>query len=69
MLQRAEVIARLTSAGEFEIVEDASGEYPLKIYRNAPPSLRALLESTRRFDNRTFFIYDDEEICFAEHFS
>ena len=69
MLQRSEVIARLTSAGEFELVEDASGEYPLKVYRYAPPSLRALLESTRHFGDRTFFIYGEEEISFAEHFS
>jgi acyl-CoA synthetase (AMP-forming)/AMP-acid ligase II len=68
-MQRAEVIERLTSAGEFEIVDDASGGFPLKVYRNAPLSLRALLESTQRFSDRTFFIYGDEELGFAQHYA
>ncbi len=69
MPTRDEVIARLTTAGTFELATDTSLGYPIKIYRNAPASLRAVLESTRRFDDRTFLIYGDETITFREHFT
>ena len=68
MPTRSEVIARLTAGGAFELVEDHSPGYPLKIYRNGPKSMREVLQSTRVFDDRTFLIYGDEEITFREHF-
>lgn len=68
MLTRPEVVARLVAAGRFEVVEDTSAGYPQKVYRNAPPSFRALLESTRQFDDRTFLIYGDEELTYRQHF-
>ena len=60
MTTRADVIARLTAAGPFELVEDTSLGYPNRIYRNAPPSLRAVLEGTRAHGDRIFLIYGDE---------
>lgn len=68
MATRAEVIAQLTAAGPFEIVEDTSPGYPIKVYRHAPPSLRAVLESTRVFDDRVFLIYGEEILTFRQHF-
>jgi acyl-CoA synthetase (AMP-forming)/AMP-acid ligase II len=68
LIDRSDVVARLTSAGEFEIVEDSGGGYPLKVYKRGPSSLRAMLEATRRFDDRTFLIYGDDELTFGEHF-
>ncbi|MBN9532491.1 MAG: acyl--CoA ligase [Alphaproteobacteria bacterium] len=68
MPTRSEVIARLTAGGAFELVEDHSPGYPLKIYRNGPKSMREVLQSTRVFDDRTFLIYGDQEITFREHF-
>jgi acyl-CoA synthetase (AMP-forming)/AMP-acid ligase II len=68
MATRPEVVAKLVASGNFEVVEDTSTGYPQKVYRNAPASFRALLESTRIFDDRTFLIYGDEELTYREHF-
>ena len=68
MPTRSEVIEKLTSEGPFELVTDTSLGYPIRIYKNAPPSLRAVLEGTRVYDDRTFLIYGDETLTFKEHF-
>jgi len=68
MPTRQEVLAQLTSSGPFELVDDDSLGYPIRIYRNAPRSMREILESTRQFAEREFLIYGDETITFAEHF-
>jgi acyl-CoA synthetase (AMP-forming)/AMP-acid ligase II len=65
-MTRPEVVQRLTREGAFEVsTDEASG---LRVFRHAPPSLRAVLETTRQFDDRTFLIYGDEEISYREHF-
>jgi len=68
MPTREEVIERLTKEGAFELITDTSLGYPIKVYRNAPPSLRTVLEGTRAFDDRTFLIYGDETLTFKQHF-
>ena len=68
MPTREEVIERLTKEGPFELTTDTSLGYPIKVYRNAPPSLRSVLEGTRAFDDRTFLIYGDETLTFKQHF-
>src|ERR1700744_4953391 len=68
MATRSEVVAQLTASGPFEIVADHSPGYPIKVYRTAPPSLRAVLEATRLHGDRTFLIYGDETLSFAEHY-
>ena len=69
MPTRHEVIERLTSEGAFELVEDTSLGYPIKIYRNAPPSMRAVLEMSRAHGDKTFLVYGDETLTFKEHFA
>ena len=68
MPTRQEVLATLTSSGLFELEEDHSLGYPIRIYRNAPQSMRAILESTRQFQDRDFMFYRDEVLTFGEHF-
>ncbi len=68
-MDRSEVLQRLVSGGEFEIVEDRADGHPLRVYKRAPASLRALLEASRRFGDRTFLIFGDEQITFREHFA
>lgn len=68
MPTRTEALAQLTSSGMFELEQDHSLGYPMRIYRNAPRSMRAILESTRQFSARDFMIYGDETITFTEHF-
>src|SRR5262249_47229358 len=70
MLTRAEVIERLTAEGQqFELAQDTSLGYPIKVYRNAPPSMRAVLEMSRLHGDKTFLIYGEETLSFAEHFA
>jgi long-chain acyl-CoA synthetase len=67
MASREEIIAQLTSAGPFELVEDTSAGYPIRIYKNAPASFRQVLEGARAFGDRTFSIYGDETLTYAQH--
>jgi len=67
-MSRAEAIEILTSSGPFELTEDASAGYPIRIYRNAPGSLREMFLTTRAFGERPFLIYGDETTTFAAHF-
>ena len=47
MPTREEALAALTAAGAFELTEDTSeGLPPLRVYKNAPASLREVLKST-----------------------
>ncbi len=68
MPTRSEIIAQLISDGPFALATDETLGYPIRVYRHAPPSMRAVLEATRAFDDRTFLIYGEEELTFKEHF-
>jgi long-chain acyl-CoA synthetase len=67
MTTRAEVIEKLTASGTFEIGEDTSLGYPIRVYKHAPASLRAVLEATARYDDRPFLVYGDEVLSFRDH--
>jgi hypothetical protein len=71
VLTRAETILALTRepGGSFELAPDQSSGYPMRIYRNAPASLRELLVATRSYGARPFLIYQDDTLSFAEHLS
>src|SRR5436190_1620471 len=69
MLTRSEVVEKLTTTpGMFELVVDETLGYPIKVYRNAPKSMRDVLLNTRVYDDRTFLIYGDEVLTFKDHF-
>ncbi|HEY1751804.1 MAG TPA: class I adenylate-forming enzyme family protein [Caulobacteraceae bacterium] len=68
MPTRDEIIASLTAEGPFELTEDASLGYPIRVYRNAPPSLREVLIATRGYGERPFLIYEDEVLTYEQHF-
>jgi long-chain acyl-CoA synthetase len=62
---REEVISNLTASGQFELTVDNVLGYPLRVYKNAPASLRDLFETaTPQFEDRIFTIYGDEELTF-----
>jgi long-chain acyl-CoA synthetase len=69
MATREEVLAHLTAAGPFELAEDRSAGYPIRVYKNAPASFRQVLEGTRAFGERTFSIYGDETLTYADHYA
>jgi long-chain acyl-CoA synthetase len=68
MPTREEVLAALTQQGPFELVVDDSAGYPLRVYRNAPASFREVLISSRAHGDRTFAIYGEETLTYAQHF-
>ena len=61
----AEAHARLTAPGSrFEIEEVLIGGVPTRSWKNAPPTLRDVLQTGRRFADREFLIYEDERVTF-----
>src|SRR4051812_33138707 len=66
----AEVHALLTAPGSpFEMDEAVVGGVPLRVWKSAPPNLRAVLESSRERGDELFLVYEDERISFARHFA
>ena len=66
-MDRQQIIAELTGkGGAFETRETTVVGVPMKVYANAPPSMRAVFESTGAFADREFLIYDDERWTYAD---
>src|SRR5436305_11347678 len=64
-----EATAVLTAPGQiFEVGEETVRGIPLNVWKNAPPSLRAVLEMSRGHGDNTFLVYEDERMTFEEHF-
>lgn len=68
MPTRQEALAVLTATGPFELIEDTSAGYPIRVYRAAPASFREVLIGTRMHGERPFLIYGDEVLTYAGHF-
>ena len=69
MPTREEVIAGLTAGGPFELGVDEAAGYPIRVYRNAPASLRQVFQGTAAYGDRPFLIYEDEVLTFQAHFA
>jgi long-chain acyl-CoA synthetase len=62
-------IAALTAPGApFEMEEREIRGLRLRVWKNAPPSLRAVLESTRAHGALTFLVYEEDRLSYAEHY-
>jgi len=62
-----EAIAQVTgSGGPFETAEALIRGQRLTVFRDTPPSLRALFDTARARGDRTFLVYEDESWSFAE---
>jgi len=62
---RAEAIAALTDTGEpYELVLETVRGRPLKVFRNAPATLRDLYVAN--LSNKTFIVYQDERLTFED---
>src|SRR5215471_10269802 len=69
MVTREEVAQSLVSqAPHFRLGEVNVSGIPMRVYLNAPRSLRSLLEATASFGDREFLVYDRERWTYAEHF-
>jgi acyl-CoA synthetase (AMP-forming)/AMP-acid ligase II len=64
-MSREECRRRLTAPGErFEMDTIDIGGVPTRIWKNAPPNLRALMMLARMHGPREFVIYEDERITY-----
>jgi long-chain acyl-CoA synthetase len=69
-MTRDEAIALLTAPGQqFEIVEETVHGTRMRVWKNAVPTMRAMLEASRMHGDRDFLVYDDERYTFEEHFT
>ena len=60
-----DAVARLTAADErYELITLPSERGPLRVFRNAPPTLRDLY--AEGVSDHTFLVHDDERLTFAE---
>src|SRR3954454_13532918 len=64
---RDDALRALTAPGaDFELVEETVDGLRLRVFRNAPPSLRTVLELTRQFAERDAVVYEDERLTYGE---
>ena len=57
----------LTAPGApFELVVQEVRGAPLKVFKNAPPNVRAIWLSTAAFADRTYLVFENERITYAE---
>lgn len=69
MASREEVLAGLTGAGgDFELAQAEVRGVPMRVYKNAPASLRDMFLGTAAFGDQDFLIYEDQTLTFSEHF-
>jgi acyl-CoA synthetase (AMP-forming)/AMP-acid ligase II len=65
----AEVRAELTAPGQlFEMDEVPIRGMPTRVWKNAPPTLRSVLDLSAAYGDRTLIVYEDERYSFAEHY-
>ena len=65
---REEAVAALTAPGQmFEMEELTIRGIPTRTWKNAPATLRAVLELSTLHGDKDFLVYEDERITFAEH--
>jgi len=67
-LSIAEANAALAAPGSPLELEDATiAGVPHKVYKNAPPTLPAILELSKSFGDRELLVYENERVTFTAH--
>ena len=65
----AEIHARLTAPGQpLEMEERVIRGVPTRVWKNAPPTLAAILELSRSHGDADFMVYEDDRWSFERHF-
>jgi long-chain acyl-CoA synthetase len=68
-MSMAEANATLTAAGQlFEMEELDIRGVTTRTWKNAPPSLRAVMDMSLGHGDAVFLVYEDERTTFAEHY-
>ena len=52
----------------FEIEEVQIEGHTIRSWKNAAPSIAALVENSRQYDDMDFIVYMDERLSYAEHY-
>ena len=64
----AEVRAELTAPGQlFELEAVTALGRPARVWKNAPPTLRSVLDLSSLHGDKTLIVYENERYSFAEH--
>jgi long-chain acyl-CoA synthetase len=67
-MTREQILTELTApGGPFEVRDAVVNGVPMRVFVNAPRSMRAVLEATEPFAEREFVVYGRERWTFAEH--
>ncbi|MGC8466442.1 MAG: AMP-binding protein, partial [Acidimicrobiales bacterium] len=62
-----EAVSAVTGTGQpYEIIEGTVNDKTMKVFRNTPPSLRAIFDVLRSKTDETFLVYEEEEWSFAK---
>ena len=62
-----EAVATVTGPGQmFELVDSEVRGVPMKVFKNCPPNLGFVLTMARGHGDKTFLVYEDERISFAD---
>jgi long-chain acyl-CoA synthetase len=63
------IVAQLTAPGQLLELEDATVDgVPVRVWKNAPLSLRAVFELSRAHGDADFLVYEDERWTFDRHY-
>src|SRR3954465_3049512 len=66
-MSRDDALRALTAPGaDLELGEETVDGVPMRVFRNAPPSLRTVLELTREFAERDAVVFEDERLTYGE---
>jgi long-chain acyl-CoA synthetase len=64
-----EATAELTAPGQlFEMEEIVIRGIPTRTWKNQPPNLRGVFDMSAGHGDKTFMVYEDERVSFAEHY-
>jgi long-chain acyl-CoA synthetase len=59
--------AELTAPGaQFEMVDTVVLGHPMRVFKNAPPSMRFFWEMARGYGDREYLVFEDERYTYAE---
>ncbi len=64
----SEAQAALTAPGSiFEMAEEQIDGRPYRVWKNSPPTLRSIIESTAAHGDKVYLVFEGERLTFAEH--
>ncbi len=59
--------ALIVPGGVFELTEVEVDRRPYRVWKLAPPTLRAVLDGTTAYADRVYIVFEGERLTFAEH--